>query len=80
MKRLNIVIIFTFIVSLPISGVGRDIIDYEIITGSKIGTYYKIGDDLAKYVAPDADIRLTVLNSKGSIDNVLKLISQAIRG
>ncbi len=79
MKRLNIVIIFTFIVSLPISGVGRDIIDYEIITGSKIGTYYKIGDDLAKYVAPDADIRLTVLNSKGSIDNVLKLISPSYK-
>jgi len=35
MKRLNIVIIFTFIVSLPISGVGRDIIDYEIIYGLK---------------------------------------------
>ncbi len=32
----------TVMVSLPISGFGRDIIDYEINTGSKIGTYYKI--------------------------------------
>ena len=48
---------------------------YEITTGSKTGTYIQIGKNLAKYVAPDACIKLNVLTSKGSLDNVFKLIS-----
>jgi len=48
---------------------------YEITTGSKTGTYYQIGKNLAKYVAPDACIKLKVINSNGSIDNVKRLIS-----
>lgn len=48
---------------------------YEITTGSKTGTYIQIGNNLAKYVAPDACIKLNVLTSSGSLDNVYKLIS-----
>ena len=50
-------------------------VTYDIATGSRTGTYYQIGLDLAKYVAPDACIKLNVLSSNGSLDNVLKLIS-----
>jgi len=48
---------------------------YSITTGSKTGTYYQIGLNLAKYIAPDACIKLNVINSNGSLDNVYKLIS-----
>ena len=48
---------------------------YEIATGSKTGTYFQIGNNLAKYVAPDACIKLNVLNTKGSLDNTYKLRS-----
>jgi len=53
----------------------KERVTYEIVTGSKISTYYKIGQDLANYVAPDANIKLRVLHTNGSVDNVLKLIS-----
>ena len=50
-------------------------IDYEITTGSKTGTYYQIGKNLEKYVAPEAGINLSVLTSNGSLDNTFKLYS-----
>jgi len=50
-------------------------VTYDITTGSKTGTYYQIGLNLAKYVAPDACINLKVLNSNGSLDNAFKLNS-----
>jgi TRAP transporter TAXI family solute receptor len=50
-------------------------IAYEIATGSKTGTYFQIGKNLAKYIAPDACIKLKVLNTKGSMDNAYKLRS-----
>jgi len=46
---------------------------YQIATGSTSGTYYKIGSDLAKYVAPEACINLEVIPTKGSVDNVYML-------
>jgi len=49
-------------------------VTYDITTGSKTGTYYQIGLNLAKYVAPDSCIKLEVLNSNGSLDNAFKLI------
>jgi TRAP transporter TAXI family solute receptor len=49
-------------------------ISYKIATGSKDGTYYKIGQDLAKYVAPKSCINLEVLTSKGSLANTKHLI------
>src|SRR5258706_15609972 len=47
--------------------------EYKIVTASECGTYIQIGRDLAKFVAPDADIALDVLSSKGSADNVNRL-------
>ena len=44
--------------------------EYKIVTASDKGTYYAIGKDLAKLVAPDADIRLEVLATAGSAANV----------
>jgi len=62
---------------LPISAMSvcQNQTTYEITTGSKTGTYIQIGNNLSKYVAPDACIKLDVLTSGGSLDNVYKLIS-----
>ena len=45
-------------------------VDYKIVTASERGTYIKIGRDLAQFVAPAADIKLDVLPSAGSAENV----------
>jgi TRAP transporter TAXI family solute receptor len=46
---------------------------YKIVTASERGTYIQIGRDLAKLVAPDAEIGLGVLPSVGSAENVQRL-------
>ena len=51
----------------------RAAVEYKIVTASERGTYIQIGRDLAKFVAPDADIALEVLPSKGSADNLNRL-------
>jgi TRAP transporter TAXI family solute receptor len=48
-------------------------VPYKIVTASERGTYIQIGRDLAKYVAPDAEIDLQVLPSAGSSENVKRL-------
>jgi hypothetical protein len=45
-------------------------IQYKIVTASERGTYYAIGNDLARFVAPNADIDLEVLPTAGSAENV----------
>ncbi len=47
--------------------------EYKIVTASERGTYIKIGHDLAQFVAPSADIKLSVLPSAGSAENVRRL-------
>ena len=47
--------------------------EYKIVTASEQGTYIQIAKDLAQYVAPGAGIRLTVLPSNGSVENVKRL-------
>ncbi len=47
--------------------------EFKIVTASERGTYIQIGRDLAKFVAPDADIALDVLPSRGSSENVNRL-------
>jgi uncharacterized protein len=47
--------------------------EYKIVTASERGTYIQIGRDLAKFVAPSADISLEVLPSAGSAENVHRL-------
>jgi len=45
-------------------------VQYKIATANTTGTYYAIGRDLAKFVAPDADIDLQVLPTAGSAANI----------
>jgi TRAP transporter TAXI family solute receptor len=49
---------------------------YKIVTASERGTYIQIGRDLAKFVAPSADIDLEVLPSAGSSENIQRLRSE----
>ncbi|MGE0802541.1 MAG: TAXI family TRAP transporter solute-binding subunit [Lautropia sp.] len=48
-------------------------IEYKIVTASARGTYIEIGRDLARLVAPAADIQLEALPSAGSAENVRRL-------
>lgn len=52
------------------AGPAGAVAEYKIVTASDKGTYYAIGKDLAKFVAPDADIDLEVLATSGSAANV----------
>jgi len=47
--------------------------EYKIVTANEKGTYFAIGVDLAKYVAPEADIALEVLPTDGSAANIKHL-------
>ena len=49
------------------------VVGYKIVTASERGTYIQIGRDVAKLVAPAADIELDVLPSAGSAENVERL-------
>ncbi len=44
--------------------------EYKIVTASDKGTYFAIGRDLSRLVAPDADIQLEVLPTSGSAANL----------
>ncbi|MDQ6621052.1 MAG: TAXI family TRAP transporter solute-binding subunit [Pseudomonadota bacterium] len=48
----------------------RPPVAYKIVTASERGTYFAIGQDLAKFVAPEAGIDLQVLPTVGSAANV----------
>lgn len=52
------------------SGAALAAAEYKIVTASEKGTYFAIGGDLAKLVAPQADIQLEVLPSSGSAANI----------
>lgn len=57
-------------VLLLCNGVAAAAVEYKIVTASEKGTYFAIGADLAKLVAPDADIQLEVLPTSGSAANI----------
>jgi TRAP transporter TAXI family solute receptor len=46
---------------------------YKIVTASERGTYIQIGRDLAKFIAPAAQIELDALPSAGSAENIHRL-------
>ena len=46
---------------------------YKIVTASERGTYIQIGRDLAKFIAPQAQIELAALPSAGSAENIQRL-------
>jgi len=48
-------------------------VEYKIVTADQKGTYYAIGQDLAKYVVPEAGIDLEVLPTDGSAANIKHL-------
>ena len=45
-------------------------VPYKIVTADQRGTYYAIGQDLAKLVAPQAGIELEVMPTSGSAENI----------
>src|SRR5258705_7958066 len=49
---------------------------YKIVTADPRGTYFAIGNDLAKFVAPGAGIDLEVVPTDGSAAN-MKLLREA---
>ena len=55
---------------LPGAPASAGSIAYKIVTASERGTYFAIGQDLAKFVAPQADIDLEVLPTAGSAANI----------
>ena len=55
------------------SGAAVAAAEYKIVTANGKGTYFAIGVDLAKFVAPDADIQLEVLPTAGSAANIKHL-------
>ena len=50
--------------------------EYKIVTADPRGTYFAIGNDLAKIVAPAADIALEVVPTDGSAHNI-RLLREA---
>ena len=48
-------------------------VEYKIVTANEKGTYFAIGVDLAKFVAPEATINLEVLPTAGSAANIKHL-------
>lgn len=72
MKRLfQLHIFLLFFYTFPAwAGSGEAI---GLATGSKTGTYIKIGRDIAKYVAQPVNLHLFVVESAGSTDNIMKL-------
>lgn len=51
-------------------GAAQSAAQFKIVTADKRGTYFAIGNDLAKYVAPGADIELEVVPTDGSAANI----------
>lgn len=51
-------------------GAAHSAAQFKIVTADKRGTYFAIGNDLAKYVAPGADIELEVVPTDGSAANI----------
>ena len=53
---------------------------YDITTGGSSGTYIKFGKQIKKYVADKSDIEMSVLTSRGSVDNINKMtVNENIR-
>ncbi len=63
-----------FMLAIGLSQAAHSIaIEYKIVTASERGTYFAIGKDLARVVAPPAGIELEVLPTDGSAANIKHL-------
>ena len=58
---------------LPVLAAAQPAVPYKIVTASERGTYIQIGRDLAKFIAPAAQIELEALPSAGSAENIHRL-------
>ena len=67
-RLLMLGVIGTLMSGLPVASWAAA--QYKIVTASERGTYIQIGRDIARLIAPDADIELEVLPSAGSSENV----------
>jgi TRAP transporter TAXI family solute receptor len=65
--------LLSMLVAVAWAGATAAAMQYKIVTASERGTYIQIGRDLARFVAPEADIELEVLPSAGSAENVRRL-------
>lgn len=75
MIHLNARPVRTFVASAIclLNAAGVAAIDYKIVTASERGTYFAIGKDLSRFVAPAAKIELEVLPTDGSAANIKHL-------
>ena len=71
MQRLRAALTAAALLALPVTAWAAA--QYKIVTASERGTYIQIGRDLARLVAPAANIELEVLPSVGSAENVERL-------
>lgn len=58
---------------ITLGGASAAATPYKIVTASERGTYIQIGRDLAKHIAPAAQIELDALPSAGSAENIHRL-------
>ena len=74
MRKLIQRVLFAALVAAGLAAAGgASAIEYKIVTASPRGTYIEIGRDLAKFIAPAADVQLESLPSAGSTENVRRL-------
>jgi TRAP transporter TAXI family solute receptor len=73
-QRIN-TLVSTFVTAAIclLHGTGAAAVGYKVVTASERGTYFAIGNDLAKFIAPAADIELEVLPTNGSAANIRHL-------
>src|SRR5438045_5883543 len=70
MKRVLFVAAALACVTLMQSAPAGAAASYKIVTADQRGTYFAIGQDLAKMVAPEANIDLEVMPTSGSAENI----------
>jgi hypothetical protein len=69
----RLLVLLLLVLSPSVSLAAAPPVPYKIVTASERGTYIQIGRDLAKFVAPAANVELEVLPSAGSAENVQRL-------
>jgi uncharacterized protein len=72
--RLQVAALIALLPVMPVLAQGA--MPYKIVTADPRGTYFAIGNDLAKFVAPAAGIDLEVVPTDGSAAN-MKLLREA---
>jgi TRAP transporter TAXI family solute receptor len=68
----SLVFLFTSLILIPLAAADEGV---GMVTGSKIGTYYQFGNDIAR-VAKTAGLDIVVKESKGSVENIERMTSR----